>query len=93
MIGLPIYDYKYINNFTKFNGLCINIHSSHILENIPIDEVSWSNLSENSNYVAIELLHLFTFQTPIFTALKKIKKCKINFDGLTFSSSLWLAKK
>jgi len=27
-------------------------------------------------------LHLFTFQTPIFTTLKKIKKCKINIVGL-----------
>ena len=36
-------------------------------------------------------LHLFSFQTPIFTA-KNNKKCKINsrnftYDGLTFSSS------
>jgi hypothetical protein len=39
----------------------------------------------------LDILHLFTFQTPILTA-KKIKKCKINsrnftYDGLTFSSS------
>ena len=37
-------------------------------------------------------LHLFTFQTPIFTAKKNIKKHKINsrnftYDGLTFSTS------
>ena len=32
------------------------------------------------------LLHLWTFKTPIFTELK-IQKCKINYDGLTFSSS------
>jgi hypothetical protein len=37
-------------------------------------------------------LHLFTFQTPILTTLKKIKRHKINsrnftYDGLTFSSS------
>ncbi len=39
-----------------------------------------------------EYLHLWTFKTPTF-ALKKYKKCKINIDGLTFSSSLWLVKK
>jgi hypothetical protein len=38
------------------------------------------------------ILHLFTFQTPILTAKKNKKKCKINgrnftYDGLTFSSS------
>ena len=33
------------------------------------------------------VLHLWTFKTPIFTELKKIQKCKINYDGLTFSSS------
>ena len=36
----------------------------------------------------INFLHLWTFKTPIFMALKN-KKCKINFDGLTFSSSLF----
>jgi len=32
-------------------------------------------------------LHLFSFKTPIFTELKKIQKCKINYDGLILSSS------
>jgi hypothetical protein len=39
-------------------------------------------------------LHLFSFKTPIIDAKNK-KKCKINsrnfaYDGLTFSSSLFL---
>jgi hypothetical protein len=40
-----------------------------------------------------------TYFTPFyisnadFYSIKKIKKCKINIDGLTFSSSLWLLKK
>ena len=50
--------------------------------------------SRKSKIIHHVSLHLFTFQTPILTA-KKIKKCKINsrnftYDGLTFSSSLFL---
>ena len=37
-------------------------------------------------------LHLFSFKTPIIDTKNK-KICKINFDGLTFSSSLLLLKK
>jgi len=38
------------------------------------------------------ILHLFTFQTPIFTSKKNTKRHKINsrnftYDGLTFSTS------
>jgi len=33
--------------------------------------------------IVIIVLHLCTFKTPTF-ALKKIQKCKINIDGLTF---------
>ena len=41
-----------------------------------------------------KLLHLFSFKTPILLGKNK-KKCKINsrnftYDGLTFSSSLFL---
>ena len=41
------------------------------------------------------VLHLFSFKTPIFTAKKNKKKCKINsrnftYDGLTFSTSFLL---
>jgi len=39
-----------------------------------------------------DFLHLWTFKKPTLT-LKKIQKCKINIDGLTFSSSLLLLKK
>ena len=40
-------------------------------------------------------LHLFSFKTPILLGKKIRKKCKINsrnftYDGLTFSSSLFL---
>ncbi len=35
----------------------------------------------------------FYISNADFYSIKKIKKCKINFDGLTFSSSLWLVKK
>jgi hypothetical protein len=35
----------------------------------------------------------FYISNADFYSIKKIKKCKINFDGLTFSSSLWLLKK
>jgi uridine kinase len=35
----------------------------------------------------------FYISNADFYGIKKIKKCKINFDGLTFSSSLWLVKK
>ena len=35
----------------------------------------------------------FYISNADFYDIKKIKKCKINFDGLTFSSSLWLLKK
>jgi len=43
-------------------------------------------------YIFKYFLHLWTFKTPTLT-LKKTQKCKINIDGLTFSSSLWLVKK
>jgi len=41
------------------------------------------------------LLHLFSFKTPILLGKKIRKNCKINsrnftYDGLTFSSSLFL---
>jgi hypothetical protein len=42
------------------------------------EEIIINNIDDNQ-------LHLWTFKTPIFTELKKIQKCKINYDGLTFS--------
>jgi hypothetical protein len=42
---------------------------------------------KTENLVFSDSLHLWTFKTPIFTELKKIQKYKINYDGLTFSSS------
>lgn len=50
------------------------------------------SLKKNLIFPIIIILHLWTFKTPIL-ALKKIQKCKINIDGLTFSSSLLLLKK
>ena len=53
------------------------------------------DISMNGNiFIGGTLLHLFSFKTPILLG-KKIKKCKINsrnftYDGLTFSSSLFL---
>ena len=51
-------------------------------------------LTEKSINEHIERLHLFSFKTPILQSKNK-KKCKINsrnftYDGLTFSSSLFL---
>ena len=41
------------------------------------------------------IIYEFSYKMGVFNEkrCKKIKKYKINFDGLTFSSSLWLVKK
>jgi hypothetical protein len=59
-----------------------------------LEEVLKEKVCKTRYKLLSDYLHLFSFQTPIFTA-KNNKKCKINsrnftYDGLTFSSSFFV---
>ena len=75
-------------NFDLLNTFC-NENNIKLLE-----DYKNSYLKHNSK-ILLECKQCFT---PFYISnadfcVKKIKKCKINFDGLTFSSSLFLLKK
>ena len=60
-----------------------------------ISDKCLDNLGTVQNCDNPQTLHLFSFKTPISQSKKNKKKCKINsrnftYDGLTFSSSLFL---
>ena len=59
------------------------------------DIISNNFYATGNFYLDNFVLHLFSFKTPILLGKKIRKKCKINsrnftYDGLTFSSSLFL---
>jgi hypothetical protein len=75
--------YGYVNG-TSSSAVTASGHAGSDLNNL----IGYGNAA--SSY-----LHLFSFKTPILLGKKIRKKCKINsrnftYDGLTFSSSLFL---
>jgi hypothetical protein len=76
----------------------VNVHNLKIDPSLQHDKTKWKNSKHKSkkerNYDLFKNCEFYTFG-HLKRRLKRLKvqKCKINFDGLTFSSSLWLVKK
>ena len=94
VIGIFLYLHKGTNICDK--QLTDNEYINHMITHHEVAVyMSENHLHNTKNPVMLNILHLFTFQTPILTTLKKIKRHKINsrnftYDGLIFSSSVFI---
>jgi hypothetical protein len=85
-----------VNSLKQFSDIFKDTYE--VITDLPVDggkyNYEFEEIIRVNGQINCITLHLFTFQTPIFTA-KKIKKHKINsrnftYDGLTFSSSVFI---